>query len=377
MSRSAFTLDSGKISNRQLMFIIIATIISTADIFLPAIVAAIAGRDAWISVLLATVEALVMAAIIISLGLRFSDKTLVEICQLVLGRWIGWILAFSWVTLFSVNVTINVLGQLSIIIKAAFMQATPQGTFIVILAVIAAYAVNQGLETIARVTELLLPLGIGLLVLVGVLVLPLVEFGNYLPVMSGGLAPVVNGAHRMVSFLGEGVIILMLMPYLNQPQKVVGAAVGATALLGAFLFIGVLAIGMFNVTQTANMIFPALEMIRMVQIGQFFQHLDAIIMTVWIAGIYIKIVVYFYISCIGYAQLFGVKSYRTLIIPFGCLVAASGLIWINNVTDVIQYLYMAWPTQGLLFELLVPLLLLLVAVARGLRSTHADDHQKN
>ncbi|MBO8137243.1 MAG: GerAB/ArcD/ProY family transporter [Desulfotomaculum sp.] len=87
MAVDAFRLEAGKISARQLMFIIITFIISTADIFLPAIVAQQAGRDSWISVVVANAEAMVVAAVALSLGLRFPQLTLVGICQKVLGKW--------------------------------------------------------------------------------------------------------------------------------------------------------------------------------------------------------------------------------------------------------------------------------------------------
>lgn len=98
MAVDAFRLEAGKISARQLMFIIITFIISTADIFLPAIVAQQAGRDSWISVVVANAEAMVVAAVALSLGLRFPQLTLVGICQKVLGKWLGSILALIILT---------------------------------------------------------------------------------------------------------------------------------------------------------------------------------------------------------------------------------------------------------------------------------------
>lgn len=368
MSKSAFALDPGKISNRQFMFIIIVSIISVADLFLPSVVAAIAGRDAWLSVLVAAVETLVLAIILIKLGQRFSDKTLVDISKLVLGHWLGWIIAFGWITLYSIYTLIISLGQLAIIIKSSFMEFTPLWVFTVTLVVTAAYAVNQGIETIARVTELLLPLGIGLLVLVGLLVLPYVNFDYYLPVLEFGWAPVINGSFRLWAFLGDAVLLLMIMPYLNQPERAMSTVLKATGMLVCFLMIGVFAIGMFNARETAAMAFPALEMVRRIQIGTFIHHLDAVIMAIWIAGVYVKIVVYYYISCIGYAQLFGIESYRSLIVPLGALVVIWNSAWVYSAVDTVRYISDGWPAHALVFQLLVPALLLLGAVTRGLKS---------
>jgi spore germination protein KB len=181
MSRSldAFTLDPGKISARQLMFIIMTVIISTADIFLPAVVATIAGRDSWISVIIATAEALVVAAVAVALALRFPKKTIIQICQIVLGKWVGWLIAFILFYNMFLFLFANSVSSVSVILKVVFLPNTPLSVFIILMVLISAYAVNQGIEVIARVTELLLPLGIGILILVGLLVSPQVQLDNF------------------------------------------------------------------------------------------------------------------------------------------------------------------------------------------------------
>ncbi|MEG6614897.1 endospore germination permease [Peptococcaceae bacterium 1198_IL3148] len=369
MSRSmdVFTLDPGKISARQLLFIIITVIISTADVFLPAIVAAIAGRDAWISIIIATAEALVVAAVALALANRFPQKNLIQIIQIVLGKWLGWVTAFVFLFFYFVVLTGNSVAQISVIMKVAFMGSTPLSVFVILMILIAAYAVNQGIEVIARVTELLLPLGIGLLFLVGFLLIPRLEMENYFPIMTEGIGPIFNGATRLLSFLAEAIIILMLAPYLNEPKRLGSTLIWSILLLGGFMFIGVLAIGVFGVQQTSIMTFPALEMVRRIEIGQYFEHLDAIIVTIWVSGIYLKVVVLYYISCIGLAQLTGCQSYRSLVIPLGVFVSALSLSWTYDINSLINVITNSWPSEALLFQFLIPLILLVIAAVRGLK----------
>lgn len=245
-----------------------------------------------------------------------------------------------------------------------------------LLVATAAYAVYHGIETIARVTELLMPIGIGVLLLVGLIVLPEVNFSNYLPVLDEGIGPVLNGATRLLAFLGEGVIILMLIPYCDQPQKVVGALSWSIGLLGIFFLIGVLAIGMFGPVETAALTFPALNMVRRIIIGDFLQHLDAIIMTIWIGGIYIKTAVAYYICCLGYAQLFNLQSYQVLIWPVGIITAVISISFLYDLTGMINYLAAVWTAQAITFEFIIPLLLLIVAAARGVKGKKAEGNKE-
>lgn len=364
---SALTLDGGKISPRQLLFILITVIISTADIFLPAIVAQLSGRDAWISVLLATVEALVVAAVAVALSLRFPNKTFVQISQIVLGRWPGWFLALFFIAGFYFIFTVNTVAQLGIILRAAFMPFTPILVFNAVIVAVAAYAVYHGIETIARLTELLMPVGIGVLLLVGLMILPEVNLEYYLPILENGVSPVLTGSLRMLPFLGEVVIIMMLMPYVNQPQKAAGIVFLALVLLGLLFLVGVLAIGVFGARQTTILTFPALDMVRYIEIGEFLEHLDAIVMTVWISGIYIKITVSYYITCIGIAQLANLNRYQKLIVPIGIIIASASIAWLGDMATILKGITYSWPSQGLLFELMIPLFMLLLAAARKLK----------
>ncbi len=365
----AFTLDSGKISTRQLLFIIITFIISTSDIFLPSVVAGLAGRDAWISVFVASAEALVIAAVAVSLSLRFPQKTLVQICLKVLGKWPGRLLALIILIGFFLNLAIFTVSQLGVILKVAFMPKTPLIIFNGTIVLIAAYAVYHGIETIGRLTELLMPLGIGMLILVGLMILPDVDFQNYRPFLEYGIGPVLSGSLRILSFLGEGVIIMMLMPYINKPQNVVRIIPLAILLLGFFLLVGVLAIGIFGASQTASLTFPALAMVRRIEIGNFLEHLDAIIMTVWISGIYIKLIVIYYICCIGFAQLANIKRYHTLIIPIGLIIATASVAWLNDIAGLVRLISYSWTGQALFYELMIPLVLLTAAVVRNLKES--------
>ncbi|WP_031513130.1 GerAB/ArcD/ProY family transporter [Desulfofalx alkaliphila] len=364
-----FRLDPGKISSRQAMFIIIVVILSTADVFLPTVVAMEAGRDAWIAVIIATALALAVALIALALGLRFPNQTLVQIFHTVFGKYAGWILAFVFVLMHPVFLTAITVGQIGVILKVAFMGKTPLLVFNGIIVLAAAYAVYHGLETIARVVEILFPIGIFTLAMVGLLVLTKVDFGNYLPILENGFGPPLLGAFRLLSFLLEGIVLLMLIPYVNQPKKLIVALVWVMVLLGVSLLIGVLAIGMFGARYTAVTTFAALSMVRQIKIGGFLDHLDAVIMTIWISGIYLKLAVLYYIACIGVAQLTRCNNYRVLIVPLGILVTVSSVTWFENIPQVFAYIREVWPGQSLLFGFVLPLVVLVVAAARGLKES--------
>lgn len=362
----AYRLDPGKISPWQLMLILIVMVISTADIFLPALVAAQSGRDSWIAVIIATLQGLVIAAVALALSRRFPKQNLFQICHTVMGKWLGWGIAFV-IVLFFIFFGIKAVAQCGLVVKMAFLDNTPLLVLNGILVLVMAYAVYQGLEILARITEILAPIGIAILAFVGVFMLPQVDFRNFLPVLDEGLGPVLTGSIRLSSWLGEVFIILMLMPHLSQPKKVTKVVYSSILVLGSFLLVGVLSIGLFGAHTTAVTTFPALSMVRIIEVAEFLDHMDAFIMTIWVAGVFIKAGFIFYFCCIGYAQMAGSNRYRLNIIPIGIILTIGATFWMGDITFMKNFLATVWPSLAFTFVFFLPLVLLIVASARGLK----------
>ena len=81
--------------------------------------------------------------------------------------------------------------------------------------------------------------------------------------------------------------------------------------IGFSFMLGVLTIALFgNLTPKLQM--AALEYIRYASLGKYIKNLDIIIMVVWISGIIIKLMVFYYISTISISQLFGLESYKKI-----------------------------------------------------------------
>ncbi|MGE5629497.1 MAG: GerAB/ArcD/ProY family transporter, partial [Caulobacteraceae bacterium] len=83
------TPEKGRISALQFALLNTTLIIATADVFLPAFVAQEAKQDSWIAVIIGTVTAGVIINILITLGLKYPDKTLTEYSCDILGKPLG------------------------------------------------------------------------------------------------------------------------------------------------------------------------------------------------------------------------------------------------------------------------------------------------
>ncbi len=86
-------MNKSIISNRQLGLMLSGLMFGTAPLLISSSVAALAGRDSWISIIIAAIVGLLVVWINSFLGELHPGKTLVEVMQIELGRWLGSFLA--------------------------------------------------------------------------------------------------------------------------------------------------------------------------------------------------------------------------------------------------------------------------------------------
>ena len=119
-------LEKGKVTNRQgILLLCFTLVVSTAVLFLPAITATTAGRDGWISVLtVATAYGLLVAWVIIKLGSKFPDRTLVEYAPVIFGPYLGKLIGVAYVFWFT-HINSVIVREFGDFLLASFMPETP------------------------------------------------------------------------------------------------------------------------------------------------------------------------------------------------------------------------------------------------------------
>ncbi|MDQ2085570.1 endospore germination permease [Herbivorax sp. ANBcel31] len=351
-----------KISSLQLLFLLVTAVIATADVFLPAYVAQQAGRDSWISVIIATISSLIIVNIFISLGLRYPNKTFVEYSCDILGKPLGKLagIIFLYYTFLIASISTKNLGEIFII---AFNPEIPIILFIVLTILLTAYTIGQGIEVIARINEVLFPIAIIILIGIGILNLDHLNFNYFLPVLYDGILPPLRGGLLIQSWLVETVIVLQLIPFIKDKKNIRSKVTASIVILGFGLQIGVLTIALFGAATKIFML-PALEFVRFASFGENLRGVDITIMGIWMGGIVVKISIFFYVFTTGLAQLLNIKSYKGLILPSGTLLITFSMAFSRNVMEGNYFANFIKPFYSFSVAFILPTLVLLVSKIR-------------
>lgn len=307
---------------------------------------------------------LVELGIVYNLGMRFPQKTLTQYSEILLGKILGKMLSFGYIA-FLIFMSFFVVSAFTDFITIHLMPETPRIVFNFFLTLLAAYAVFQGLEVIARIAQFVLPLG--LLGLSFLILFPLfnADFSQLLPFFDKGIPAVLSGVILPAALFGELAVLTFLLPMTNKPQEVFKN--GAYGLLTAGFFltaVTTVTIAVFGPEQTQILLFPFLHLAKSIKVMGI-QRLEYFVIFIWVSGIVVKIAVLYYIECFTIVKVLALKDKKLVMMILGILQVIVPNYMFKNSFESGMFFATYWAPFALLFELAIPLLLLLLAVIKG------------
>jgi len=348
-----------QISPLQFTFLFITLVISTADIFLPSFVAQDAKRDSWISPIVSSVFMIPVLAIFIALSRQHRGKNLVEMCTGITGDFIGRIIGFLYAFYF-LFVGIGATMAISIVLDITFLPLTPLWVIVTLSIIVALYGVYSDIEVIARVNDLLLPAGMGILMFLILLNVNEYDFNFFRPVLTRGILQPLRGSIVIFGYLCETVVLLQIVKFVNRPEKIGRALFAGLFITSSGILAGTLIYAVFG-PLTEIFLIPSLEFARFSSIGKYIQNLDVLVLAIWITGIYAKIMIFMYSGSYAMAQLFRLRDYKAIILPIGFL---SFSVAVSSVGDYIRDLYFMHyilPLYSVAMALVIPGMLLAIS----------------
>lgn len=357
-------LEKGRITYKQLILLVFLSRIITSISFLPGLQEPPANQDLWLSDLLFFPIQLFLATPVYLLWKRFPDQTIIQYSQTIagkLGKLIG--LLIIWYLLHYTAIT---LVQYSLFLTSAVMQETPIIFFILSLILVCAYAIRKGLEVIGRLSELFAPIIMITLILFFALEAKDMNLKILTPVLEKGIFPVFQGSLINTSKTLEILGLAMLLPYLNNRQKVKQVFIISFALISFyFVLLTIPVLTMLGLEAAKSRSFPCFTIIRLINVGDFLNRVEAFHMAICSLGVFIKISFQYYLIVLGLSQLLNLRDYKPLVLPIGTIIIPLSLLIGPSLVELAEFSsYKIFTGYSYFFILLIPSLLLLTAIIR-------------
>ncbi|MBP1964537.1 GerAB/ArcD/ProY family transporter [Paenibacillus aceris] len=360
-------MENLKLKPTQLFLIMLLFEIGTPVVFNPGLSA---RKDAWMVPLLSMLIASVLYYIYIRMFKQRTDVTLIGYIRLVIGKQAGSLLGFMYVIYFLYLASRNIRDY-SELLADTILDNTPLFIISSSMLVTISYVLWLGLTTLARMAQIFIFLNLFMLILMALFIIlsGVIQTENLFPVLEEGWKPVISAIPSAYNFpFAEMIVFTMFFPYLAKPQSALKIGLTAMWVTGIILsIILVFDIWVLGPNMAARSNFPLLTVVRMINIADFIQRLDPLLILTLIVGVFFKVSIYFYAGMIGAAELFHIGNHRRLIAPVAVVILYSSLIVSENMADHLKEGLKILPVQVHPYlRIAIPLMLLIIGSFRKL-----------
>ncbi|MFX3635001.1 MAG: endospore germination permease [Candidatus Pristimantibacillus sp.] len=357
-------LDKGKITSAQLACMMFLTLLATGILTSSHGAYIQSKSDMWMTPIIGSVSGFAIVFIVVYLHRLYPGKTLIQYSEDILGKFTGKIVSLIFL-LFSLQLNANLLRQFSEFLALSFLRQTPLIVLISTLMILCVCAVRSGVEIIGRSALLLTPL---IVLIVLILIFPLlgeVEIDRMLPAFENGFLPVLRGVVFVQAWFPTYVYMTFFLPFVSDVHK--AQRWGFISVLWTIaIYTGTLLLVLTILGDATKLYpYPFMQLTRYVIIFDFFQHLDALIMLLWVLDVFVRSITTFYAVVLGFAQWFRLPNYKPLVLPIGVLIVAWSFWSVPNTMTVNVTLQRYVVFYYFFAHMMIPILLLVVALLRG------------
>lgn len=350
------------ITPKQGIALILAFILDGAIIFPTA---ADAGRNLWISIIIAIAMSLLLFTLYYGIQMLYPGKNFYEINELTLGKIGGSIVNvfYIWYFLHLGALTVRDFGEF---ISVLSMPETPKIVIMAISTLVGVYIVKKGIEVIGRFSLFASVFSSIIIILLSLLLIPKIDINNILPIMGEGTGPVLKGAWDAFTFpFAECVLFIVVLSNLNNHKATRKTYYAGLALGGGFLLLAsFFEIATLGEEMYRSLYFTSYTALSRIKFGEFIQRLEIVGGLVFNVFGIIKIVLCLYVASVGISRIFNIKDYRTMVLPMGLLMLNLSSLLYDNVMDLVAWTTKVYRYYAIPFQIFFPVLIFIAGRVR-------------
>lgn len=300
------------LSKWETLFLLVMTLPIMGHVVILPLLIDIAGRDAWISILLAFPIGLILSYLIFCIRKKYPNKKFKDWFYDALGKWVGTIVIlilivyFLFLTVISYSALIN-------LIHVGFLTDTSRWALALWFLLFFVYTALKGVKRIALTAGILTFIGMITGHTVTLMDAGKKDWGYLLPFLEYGWMPVILGTLLLTNIWVE-LFLLLIVPIKNIEAKrfylfwVAGVFLNMLTMFSTTTG----AITIFGLGQADNFIYPAFSITRIIYLG-FIDRFDIYSLFLMVIGVYIRCSLYLRLSYDLTTDLYQASWFRKVI----------------------------------------------------------------
>jgi len=357
-------IKEGKFGPQEAISLITITIVSRVFLTSPSIIARYVGTAAWYMTLISAATAALGFTFVYLLLKRFPGKNIVEIFEITLGRFLGFIFSGLLLALFLLSPA-TTLREFTEVMKVYVLPLSPpsyiMGFFIIGVILLGIL----GLETQARFSRLVAPILLFAFVAGLILASQNYDLHRLTPILGYGIKRTIHHGLTRSSAYGYAVILAVIASSLQGTKhiKKIGyiSIVASGILISAALLAFTLTFPYYIAEEVTS---PLYQMTTLIDYGRFIQRLDPLFIFLWNISTLIAVSLELYIAASIYCKMFRIQDIRPVIISLSIIMFTIALIPKDIETIAFGYANLIME-YGWTVLYISPIIALIVAKLRG------------
>lgn len=283
-----FEYADEKITEREIMFAIPSIVVGVGILSLPKnLAAATVSSDGWIPLVIGGIIAAFVTWVVARLSASFPQQTFLTYASKIMTKPVAIVITFLFAVI-ALNIAALTVRRIADISHHYLFDRTPVEVIAFTFLLLVVYGVSGSRAGLFRLNMMFLPI----ILLISVLILAFnigwFKPANLLPVFQTSFSGYIEGIGTSITaYMGFG-IVWFYIALVKQPEKAPKKAVqGMCMPLVLYVLFFVACIGVFGNAVTSNLLYPTVELGKVVDVpGGFFQRFESIFFVIWIMAIF-------------------------------------------------------------------------------------------
>jgi spore germination protein (amino acid permease) len=282
------------------------------------------ANAAWIQVIYNVIIALLFFYALTRLYNR--KKNIIQVAELNGGKPLKIIAGIAVTAVLMINL-IPIIRLYPETVKIVLLKETNTEIIVIVMAAAAAIAASFGLEAIARIHKIFLPIAAAIFVGFLLLLIPEYKTENIMPILGNGARSIFLKGFNSMSLFSDLIILNLLIPYTENLDTVRRYGRYAIIISGAAAVLVTAAFCLtYSYPSSKDFLVPVYQMSRLVNLSSFFSRFEAFFEFVWSILILLYTALYLYMICYTIQLTLSLRYLNALILPVTIIVFVMSLI---------------------------------------------------
>ena len=294
--------------------------------------------NTWIPVLLTLFISPLFIWVTLKLAAVFPEKIIISYLPEITGKHLGFILGF-FLNLYYLLISAIAFKLFMEITRVYLLVKTPLEVMIFVQLLVLLFASWQGINSIARFTELTIPMLTFLFFFFILITIIDCDLANIFPIAENGLLPVLKKvSFTLPNYLAIG-LISFLYPFINRKNKLTKPVLSAILVTGGIIFLLDLNIvGVFG-EEIADLYFPSIAVFQRINIPfMFIERIVLFLLLTILPILFIFNLLTYFVSALGFTTLFNLRDHTVftlLLLPLYFLIinipiSVADVFWLRE-----------------------------------------------